>query len=271
MAVYAIGDIQGCFHELNDLLDAVAFAPGCDELLLVGDLINRGPQNLETVRLIMSLGDTAVSVLGNHDLHFLAVCLGGHKPGRSDTFHDLLDAPDRDAIVDWYRRQPLLVVDERFDVVIAHAGVPHIWSVEAAAAYAAEVEAVIQGDGHADYFAALYGNEPACWSDSLTGMPRWRIITNYFTRMRLIQEDGTLDFSHKGAVAQAPSGYQPWYELRAGAPLGRTLLFGHWAALDGHTGLSDVLALDTGCVWGRTLTAFRLDTGELFQVPARDG
>jgi len=269
VTTWAIGDLQGCYDELRDLLDRVAFDPARDVLWLVGDLVNRGPHSLEVLRFVRSLGAGARTVLGNHDLHLLAIRYGGHTPNRGDTFGDLLAAPDCDELCDWLRHQPFLVSEPDIGYVMAHAGIPHIWSRKQAEAFASEVEAVLRGDGLAEYCKALYGNRPDCWDESLKGMDRWRIITNYFTRMRLIDKKGRLDFAYKGPVAHAPKGWSPWYEQRARKPLKETVLFGHWASLEGHTGRAGIVALDTGCVWGRTLTAMNLDDGSFVSVPSR--
>ncbi len=267
MATYAIGDVQGCYEELCRLLEVIAFDESTDELWFLGDLINRGPDNVAVMRLVMSLNDRVRCVLGNHDLHFLAIPLGGHKPNRSDTFQDLLEAPDADEVIGWYCSQPLLVQDASLGYVMTHAGIPHLWDLEQAAARAREVEAVISRRD-AGYFEELYGNDPPLWSDDLTGMRRLRSITNYFTRMRLVRPDGSLDFTHKGGLDDAPAGLKPWYEARADKPLNMTILFGHWAALQGHTGHDRIVALDTGCVWGRDLTAICLETGQFHRVPS---
>lgn len=269
MTTWAIGDLQGCYDELRDLLDRLGFDPARDVLWLVGDLVNRGPHSLEVLRFVRSLGPAARAVLGNHDLHLLAIRYGGHRPNRGDTFGELLAAPDCDELCDWLRRQPFVISDTDLGYVMAHAGIPHIWSRKQAEALAGEVEAVLRGDGHAEYFTALYGNRPDCWDERLQGMDRWRIITNYFTRMRLVDRKGCLDFAYKGPVAHAPKGWSPWYDLRARKPLKETVLFGHWASLEGHTGRVGIVALDTGCVWGRTLTAMNLDDGSLVSVPSR--
>jgi len=268
MATYAIGDVQGCYGELCELLELIGFDPARDRLWFSGDLINRGRNNLEVVRLVMSLESAAVTILGNHDLHFLAICLGGHSPNRADTFHDVLDAPDVDAIAQWYRQAPLLVEDTQLGYVMVHAGIPHIWTLAQARARAGEVEQVLRSDAHRRFLAGLYGNKPDCWREDLTGIDRLRLITNFFTRMRLLDADCTLDFSHKGALADAPQNLVPWFDLRARSPLGVKLLFGHWAALEGVTGHADMIALDTGCVWGRCLTAMCLETGALHRVEA---
>jgi bis(5'-nucleosyl)-tetraphosphatase (symmetrical) len=269
VTTWAIGDLQGCYDELRDLLDRIAFEPDRDALWLVGDLVNRGRHSLEVLRFVRSLGAAARTVLGNHDLHLLAIRYGGHTPNRGDTFGELLAASDCDELCDWLRMQPFLVSDPDLGYVMAHAGIPHIWSRKQAEALAGEVEVVLRGDGHAEYFEALYGNRPDCWDEGLKGMDRWRIITNYFTRMRLIDKSGRLDFAYKGPVAHAPKGWSPWYDLRARKPLKETVLFGHWASLEGQTGRAGIVALDTGCVWGRSLTAMNLDDGSFVSVPSR--
>ena len=265
MTTYAVGDIQGCYAELCELLAALAFADD-DCLWVVGDLVNRGPESLAVLRLLYSMRGQLRVVLGNHDLHLLAIAYGGHQPNRGDTFTAVLAAPDCDELLDWLRQQSLLVQDPALGWVMTHAGVPHIWSLAQARCYAAEVEQVLRKGDYHGYFRDLYGNRPDRWQPELQGMDRLRLITNYFTRMRLLHDDGTLEFSYKGALADAPSGWLPWYRLRA--PGVQRLVFGHWAALEGVTGRDDIVALDTGCVWGRTLTALNLLTGELHSVPA---
>jgi len=260
MTDYAIGDIQGCYDRMRDVLAKVDFSPSRDRLWVAGDLINRGPSSLETLRFIEGLGSSAVVVLGNHDLHLLAVALGGHPPKRKDTLADILEAPDHDRLVDWLRQQNLAVRDEKRNLVMVHAGVPHIWSVDQAMACAEEVEAVIRGDDAGDYFAHMYGNRPERWDDRLEGMDRWRVITNYFTRMRFIAEDGTLELTAKESADHAPEGYAPWFGYRR--PDDVRVVFGHWAALEGQTGSDQFIGLDTGCVWGGALTMMNLDTGE---------
>ncbi len=268
MATYAVGDIQGCYEEFAGMLELVSFDPARDRLWLLGDLINRGSKNLAVVRLVRSLGSAASTILGNHDLHFLAIYYGGHTPNRADTFQDVLEADDVGEIADWYRHQAFLICDRSLGYVMTHAGIPHIWNVERAAELALELESVLRGEHHRRYFEDMYGNEPDCWSADLEGMDRWRCITNYFTRMRLMDADGVLDFSHKGALVDAPAGLAPWFELRARRPLDLKLLFGHWAALEGETDDAAIIALDTGCVWGRELTALCLETGEIHAVAA---
>jgi bis(5'-nucleosyl)-tetraphosphatase (symmetrical) len=269
MPTYAVGDIQGCYDEFAELLDRLDFEPARDRLWLVGDLVNRGPKSLQVVRLVRSLGDSAVVVLGNHELHLLAIRYGGHVPKLGDTFTELLTVADFDDICQWLRQLPLLVHDAELSYVMTHAGIPHIWNLEQSQAYAREVEQVIQGDGYREYFAGMYGNEPQCWTEELRGLDRWRIITNYFTRMRLVDREGCMDLTYKGDLPTTPPGWYPWYELRARNPLPARIVFGHWAALGGQTHQRDVIALDTGCVWGRELTAMCLESGEFTSIPAR--
>ena len=271
MATYAIGDLQGCYGEFVELLDKVGFGPG-DSLWLLGDLINRGPNSLETLRRVRELGDQCVVVLGNHDLHFLAIFYGGHSPSRSDTFDELLRAPDVHEHAEWLRRQHLVFTDESIGYTMVHAGIPHIWSVAEAHALADEVTSVLRGEDdaldHVTFFTQMYGNEPSAWDPTLQGMPRLRLITNYLTRMRLVNAQGALDFKHKGALSEAPVGWAPWFHEPGADPRAR-IVFGHWAALDGYTGIDNIVALDTGCVWGRDLTALHLESGRRVTVTAR--
>ncbi|WP_449286100.1 symmetrical bis(5'-nucleosyl)-tetraphosphatase [Marinobacter sp. PE14] len=260
MTDYAIGDIQGCYERLRDVLDKVDFSPSRDRLWVAGDLINRGPSSLATLRYIESLGDSAVVVLGNHDLHLLAVSLGGHQTRRKDTLADILEAPDYDRLVNWLRQQNLCVHDPVRNLVMTHAGLPHIWSVGEAMACAQEVEAVVRGDAAEEYFTQMYGNQPERWDETLQGMDRWRVITNYFTRMRFIAEDGTLELAAKEAVDSAPEGFEPWFHFPRNDDV--RVVFGHWAALEGKTGSDRFIGLDTGCVWGGALTMMNLDSGE---------
>ena len=269
MPTYAVGDIQGCYDEFDALLNRLQFDPALDRLWLVGDLVNRGPRSLEVVRRVRALGDAASVVLGNHDLHLLAIRYGGHAPKPGDTFTELLTVDDVDDICEWLRQLPFLVDDQELGYVMTHAGIPHIWDLDQARARAREVEGVLRGNDYREYFAGMYGNDPACWSDDLTGFDRWRSITNYFTRMRLVDERGCLDFDYKGALDGAPAGWYPWYELRSRHPLPVKIVFGHWAALGGRTSTPDAIALDTGCVWGRELTAMCLETGGFTSIPAR--
>jgi bis(5'-nucleosyl)-tetraphosphatase (symmetrical) len=268
MATYVLGDIQGCFDALRRLLDKIPFDPQTDRLWAVGDLVNRGPDNLSTLRFMRDLGDRAVTVLGNHDLHLLAVEAGVRKLGRKDTLQDVLQAPDAEELLTWLRHRPLVHIEGPY--VLSHAGIPHIWCATEARELAKEVETHLQ---HADYRVFLqhmYGDQPNRWSANLSGWDRLRVIVNYFTRMRFIGAAGNLDLDAKEGVEQAPVGMQPWYLFpRADSDQFSLFLFGHWAALKGNTGKPRFVALDTGCVWGESLTAIRLDDGERFQVPAQ--
>src|SRR5690554_6372900 len=261
MTDYAIGDIQGCYDRLRDVLAKVDFSPSRDRLWVAGDLINRGPSSLETLRYIESLGDAAVVVLGNHDLHLLAVALGGHSPKRKDTLHDILEAPDHDRLIHWLRQQYLCVHDANRNLVMAHAGLPHIWSVDQAVACAREVEAVIRGDQAQEYFSQMYGNQPERWCDTLTGMDRWRVITNYFTRMRFIAENRSLELTTKESTHNRPAGFAPWFTYPRQDDVKR--IFGPGAALEGNTARVRFIGLDTGCVRGRAFALMSLDFGVL--------
>jgi bis(5'-nucleosyl)-tetraphosphatase (symmetrical) len=266
MSVYAIGDVQGCYESLRRLLDLVDFDDTRDRLWFVGDLVNRGPASLATLRFVKSLGDRAITVLGNHDLHLLAAAAGIRAPKSSDTLADVLAAPDRDALVDWLRRRPLMHVDESLGFAMAHAGIPHIWDLDFASARAREVETVLSGNAYAQLLSAMYGNNPACWNNDLEGMERMRTIINYFTRMRLIDAVGELELTYDGPLDGIPKGYKAWFHFYRKVPPRFPLVFGHWAAINGESRVRDCCALDTGCVWGNTLTAMRLGDRERFSV-----
>ena len=261
MSTWVIGDVQGCFAQLETLLAKVRYRRRGDRLWFVGDLINRGPDSLATLRFVRKLGERAVTVLGNHDLHFLAIVFGGHPTRSSDTLDELLGALDCLTLAHWLRRLPLL--HKGRGVVMTHAGVPHIWSLKQAVRRARELEAVLGGDRHGKFFRAMYGDEPTAWSKSLDGIARQRIIVNYFTRMRFVNASGDLEFQHKGPAGDAPRGFRPWFEFPA--RIDRPIVFGHWASLQGvqHKG---AIGVDTGCVWGRSLTALRLEDRRLVQI-----
>jgi len=261
MAVYAVGDLQGCLDPLLRLLERVDFAPGRDRLWLVGDLVNRGPQSLEALRFVRDLGDAAITVLGNHDLHLLAVALGGQKSKGKDTLAPILAAPDRDELIDWLRCQPLLHHDASLRAVLAHAGIPPDWDIATASACAREVEGVLAGDGIRDFLTEMYGDHPDRWDPGLGGLDRLRYTVNALTRMRYLTAEGRLEFKYKCAPERAPEGLVPWYAAPR-APLGATVVFGHWSTL-GRTRLPGAIGLDTGCLWGGTLTAVQLDEAGL--------
>ncbi len=264
MATYAIGDIQGCYDSLCRLLDLCAFNPAQDRLWLVGDLVNRGPQSLETLRLIKSLGPAALTVLGNHDLYLLMVAEGGATfRGKDDTLQPVLDAPDCGELLDWLRHQPLCHTEGEFCLV--HAGLLPQWTTVRARKLAREVEAELQGPNYRDFVTNLWGSEPARWSAKLTGWARLRVIVNAMTRMRFCTPDGTMDLKTKGELAKAPPGHLPWFEIPNRRSAASALVTGHWSAL-GLQIRPNLLALDSGCLWGAHLTALRLDDRRVFQV-----
>jgi bis(5'-nucleosyl)-tetraphosphatase (symmetrical) len=266
VSTYVVGDIQGCYQELVALLDAVNFDASEDHLWVAGDMINRGPDNLATIELLRQIPNIQI-ILGNHDLHFLAVALTDRKPSRSDTIIDLLSSEQLNEITEWLRLQKLAFYSEAFDLLVVHAGIPHTWTIKQALGYASEVEAVIKSNQHLMFFEQMYGNEPTQLALELTGMDRWRVITNYFTRLRFCAADGSMELITKTDIA--PPGYAPWFEFpRQEAS---RILFGHWAAIEGKTSSKQFVALDTGCVWGRELSALRLEDNKLFSVPARSG
>ncbi|TQV73738.1 symmetrical bis(5'-nucleosyl)-tetraphosphatase [Aliikangiella marina] len=269
MATYAIGDIQGCYQSLQKLLQKIAFDPAKDEIWLVGDLINRGPSSLETLRFVFEHKQSIRCVLGNHDLHFLAVESGAKQATRKDTFNDILAAEDRPKLVNWLRKQPLFYYDARLNTAMVHAGVPPQWKLQKVIEYAYEVSLCIQSNRAKEFYAAMYGNTPNIWSKKLTGMKRLRVITNYLTRMRYCRADGSLELTEKVPVGQQPPELIPWFEV-ARKPLGCELVFGHWASLQGHCYTNGVYALDTGCAWGGLLTALRLEDKEYFQVKSKE-
>lgn len=262
MATYAIGDIQGCFEQLTSLLDRIGFGDS-DRLWLAGDLINRGPRSLDTLRFVRDLGSRARLVLGNHDLHLLAIHYGVTQPRRSDTLDDILAAPDREELMLWLQHQPLLIQDADLDYVMVHAGIPPDWSVQKAKRRAEEVEQVLQGPGAEAFFQNMYGNTPDRWSKDLQGWDRLRVITNYLTRMRFCDSEGRLDFTAKGGLETQPKGFKPWYAHPRKAADQR-IIFGHWAALEGNLDYPQLFSLDTGCVWGNRLTAMRLEDQHYF-------
>jgi bis(5'-nucleosyl)-tetraphosphatase (symmetrical) len=266
MATYAIGDVQGCYDPLRRLLDIVQFDPPRDTLWFVGDLVNRGPQSLETLRFIISLGDSAISVLGNHDLHLLVAASGYTKQYPGDTMEGILAAPDRNDLLHWLRQQKLMHADTDKGYAMVHAGLLPQWSIDKALTLAAEAESVLRGDNHDDFLRPLYGNKPSAWHDDLTGDDRLRVIVNAMTRMRLCTAGGDMEFRHKLAPVPGtmPEGFMPWYDVPGRASAGMPILFGHWASL-GVLLRPDVIGLDSGCVWGRKLSALRLEDRRLFQ------
>lgn len=263
MAIYAIGDIQGCYEELRQLLEQIRFDPAQDTLWFVGDLVNRGPDSLQVLRFVKSLGDRAITVLGNHDLHLLAVAVGKAELNRSDTLDEILSAPDREELLAWLRHRPLLHRENGY--VLVHAGLLPQWSAKQAQSLAREVECALRGDDYAAYFAHMYGNSPRGWSKELDGYKRLRVITNALTRLRICDAQGEMEFKFKGEVEKIPEGYVPWFDLPKRKSRDATVIFGHWSAL-GLKLAPNIIALDTGCLWGGTMTAIRLEDRRVFQV-----
>ena len=262
MATYAIGDVQGCYSALRRLLDKCRFDPACDRLWLIGDLVNRGPQSLAVLRFVKNLGAHAVTLLGNHDLHLLVVAAGHVKPHRGDTLAAILRAPDRDELLDWLRHRKMMHAGAGYAMV--HAGLLPQWSIPKALKLAREVESALRSDGYDEFLRQMYGNQPDRWRDDLTGIPRLRVITNVMTRLRICTVDGRMEFAHKGKPVNLPRGYMPWFSVPRRRSRGTPVIFGHWAALGLYTE-SNVIALDTGCVWGRALSALRLSDRQLYQ------
>ncbi|MDN5880783.1 MAG: symmetrical bis(5'-nucleosyl)-tetraphosphatase [Nitrosospira sp.] len=263
MATFAIGDVQGCYKEFRQLLDLIRFDRANDRLWLVGDVVNRGPDSLSVLRFVRELNSAVTMVLGNHDLHLLMVAAGCSGLHRKDTLEDILAAPDRDELLHWLRHQRLLHVDGHY--VMVHAGLLPSWSVAQAALLAQAVEDVLRSENFHKFCSHMYGNQPDRWDDSLEGYARLRVIINAMTRMRVCTPDGKMDFAHKGLVRDIPAGYLPWFELPNRASREATVICGHWSAL-GLQIRSDLIALDTGCLWGRSLTAIRLEDRKVFQV-----
>jgi len=263
MARYAIGDLQGCHDELRALLRKLKFSTDRDRLYLVGDLVNRGPQSLKVLQFIRALGDNAVSVLGNHDLHLLARGYGG-RTRSGDSFDDVLQAPDREELLEWLRHRPLAHRIADGDELLLHAGLVPQWTIEQALRLAAEVEQELR-ERPEPLFAAMYGNKPDCWSDDLNGAERHRFVVNVLTRLRYCTPDGVVNLQLKDAPAATTAPFMPWFDIEPRASQGTRIVFGHWSTL-GLLQRPDLLALDTGCVWGGALTAVDLDHGRVTQV-----
>ncbi len=269
MATYAIGDIQGCYHAFLALLARLKFNPKHDSLWLVGDIINRGSGSLEVLRWCYQHQQSIKIVLGNHDLHALAVLHELKPEHKSDTLQALFHAPDRAVLLMWLRNQPLMLVENGY--VMLHAGLLPQWTIDDALCYANEVESVLQGDSYQDFLANMYGSQPSQWQADLTGMDRLRIITNAFTRMRICTADGEMEFAFKGELPDVPAGYLPWFDMPNRQSHSAQIICGHWSAL-GLRQRNNVHALDTGCLWGGQLTAMCLENKEITQVAhdARD-
>jgi len=263
MATYAIGDIQGCYDPLLRLLEQIQFDPAHDQLWLVGDLVNRGAQSLEVLRFVKGLGQSAITVLGNHDLHLLALGAGFGRAHKGDTLDAILAAPDRDELLHWLRQQRLAWREESF--LLVHAGLMPGWSADDAMRLAAEAEAALRSEHYRDFFAQMYGDEPRVWHNALSGIERLRMIVNAFTRLRYCTADGAMDFHHKGVPGTQPAHLLPWFDVPGRKSAEATVIIGHWSTL-GLITRPDLLALDTGCLWGGQLTAMRLEDRQVFVV-----
>jgi bis(5'-nucleosyl)-tetraphosphatase (symmetrical) len=256
MALYMIGDIQGCNEALGRLLDKLDFSPSRDTVYLLGDLVNRGPDSLGVLRRLMKLGDAAQCLLGNHDLHLLAVAHGVRKPHRSDTLDGILSAQDRRALLDWVRTRSMALQVHGW--LMVHAGVLPAWTSAQTLALAGEVEAVLRGPDWGVFLHSMYGNQPDAWCDSLRGTERLRVIVNALTRLRFCSAQGVMEFDTKDSAAAAPEGFMPWFDVPERRTRDTPIAFGHWSTLQSASASSNTLALDTGCVWGGCLTAARL-------------
>jgi bis(5'-nucleosyl)-tetraphosphatase (symmetrical) len=264
--ILLVGDVQGCAQALDELLAAAGFSPSRDRVVLLGDLVNRGPDSLGVLRRAMALGNAATCLLGNHDLHLLAVAHGVRKLRRGDTFADVLQASDAARWLQWLAQQPLAHLESGW--LCVHAGLAPQWTAQQALSLAAEVQGVLRGAGLPGFLHDMYGDQPDRWDPTLQGQARWRMVVNTLTRIRFCTADGVLDFKTKEGAGAAPAGYMPWFEVPARQSQGQPVAFGHWSTL-GLINRPDLLALDTGCVWGGALSAVRIDGGrrELVQVP----
>ena len=262
MTTYAIGDIQGCFHAFSAMLAKLKFNPKVDTLWLVGDIVNRGTGSLEMLRWCFAHQDCIKLVLGNHDLHCLVVAHGFKPAHRGDTLDAILNAPDKDQLLDWLRHQPLMHVED--NVAMLHAGVLPQWTITQAQGYAREIEAVLQAADFKTFLAQMYGNTPAVWNDNLTGIDRLRCITNAFTRLRICKQDGEMEFNFKGELANIPVDYLPWFAVPNRKSTDTTIICGHWSAL-GLYQANNIIALDTGCLWGGDLTVLKVQNLQMNQ------
>ncbi len=265
MSTYAIGDIQGCREQLEALLEHIRFDPITDRLWFAGDLVNRGPDSLGTLRLIYSIRDSIIAVLGNHDLHLLAVNINSECGNRKDTFNDLLVADDAKILLDWLRFRPLAHAEGEY--LMLHAGVYPLWDRLTTLKLAAEVEQLLRSEGHAAFFLQMYGNQPDTWCATLVGQDRLRFITNALTRMRYCYPNNSLDMLNKGPVTEAPANLIPWFQMPDRVIHQGYILHGHWAALMGGEPTPGIISLDTGCVWGNSLSAFCLEEKRWYSVP----
>jgi bis(5'-nucleosyl)-tetraphosphatase (symmetrical) len=267
MAIYVIGDVQGCLAALQQLLKDIDFDPNADTLWFTGDLVNRGPQSADVIRFVRGLNERAISVLGNHDLHLLAVAAGKAKIKRHDTIADVLQSQDRDKLLGWLRQRPLLHHDADLGLTLIHAGLLPQWNLDVAIGLASEVESVLRGPDSDEFFAHMYGSRPRAWREDLVGWDRLRVIVNAFTRLRYCERSGHMDLAPTGPPGSQPKHLVPWFQLPDRRTKDLTIIFGHWSTL-GIWRKDGVIGLDTGCVWGGTLTAVRVDDGrrDFFQT-----
>jgi bis(5'-nucleosyl)-tetraphosphatase (symmetrical) len=266
MALYLIGDVQGCDTALGRLLEKIAFSPSRDTIYLLGDLVNRGPQSDRVLRRAMGYGDSARCLLGNHDLSLLAVASGHRAPHGNDTMDTVLDAPDREAMLDWLKQQRMAMREH--GLLMVHGGVLPQWDAAQVMSLAAEVEAVLRGPELTQFLPRMWGNSPSMWSDELQGADRLRVIVNALTRLRFCTVDGVMHLKASGGPDEAPPGTMPWFDVPGRKTEGDTIAFGHWSTL-GYVRRRGIIALDTGCVWGGCLSALRLSPQgdhELIQV-----
>jgi len=261
---WIIGDLQGCLDPLISLVDQL---PPDAPLWLTGDLINRGPRSLDTLRWVIAQGKRVTTVLGNHDLHLLSIATGLRKPHRTDTYDDILAAPDRAQLLDWIRTRPLAHFDHGW--LMVHAGVLPQWSVAQTLSLAREVQQALAGPDWASFLPQMYGNEPSKWDDALRGPERLRIVINALTRMRFVDATGRMEFTTKEGIGATPPGFMPWFDVPGRMTAGTPVVFGHWSAL-GLINRPDLVAIDTGCVWGRQLSAIRLADRKVIQVQCPD-
>ncbi len=273
MSTYAIGDLQGCYLELQDLLDKVNFDRTNDQLWFLGDIVNRGPDSLKCLRFVKSLGTNAITVLGNHDLHLIAIANNVRKPHRNDTVEEIIEAKDSLELLEWLKHQPLLVSDPDLNITMIHAGLPPQWSLDQAKELAQETQSLLRGKKFNDFIQNMYGDQPDIWSDTLRGNDRHRFIINAFTRIRYIDKNGKLDIKENGVPGTQPNSLIPWYAIPERKTKKDKLTFGHWSTV--HLGNENnfkqynVYPLDTGCLWGGELTAMRLEDEKMFSVPSR--
>ncbi len=265
MTAYAVGDIQGCYEPLRKLLDKIKFDPASDTLWVAGDMVNRGPDSLATLRFLKSLGKSCIAVLGNHDLHLLAVDAGIRRQKKTDTIGPLLKAPDKEELIEWLRHRPFLHHSKKKEITMVHAGIPPIWTLNQAFIHARKLEEALRSDNYHKLLKTLFkSDKPLGWEDALGRKKKLRLAATYFTRMRFCDEEGRMDLKNKSAKPDV--GFAPWYTFEYAPMFGKTIIFGHWAALEGKSGLANIHALDTGCVWGKDLTAINLKTFVRTQV-----